>query len=201
MTYGELKQLFIGILNNRKLTPSQAIQFIDEGIARCQRELRIPAMEKSVSAVAGVDFNGVLLPTDYLEIIRIENSLGKKLVRRSLDYVRSYNYTDTPLYYARQINKWVLGPTPPEGDNIRVDYYAEFDDLSADTDENLLTIIAPSLPVYAALSLAADFFLDERTAAFEARYRQTLEQLNAQADTDEVSDASVEPALQYSEDW
>lgn len=201
MNYVELKTLFIGILNNRKLTPSQTAQFINEGIARCQRELRIPAMEKGLEVTIGSSYDGLYIPSDYLKIIRIENSSGKKLTRKSLDYVKSYAYTATPEFYARQVNKWVLGPIPPEGDKVRIDYYAEFDGLENDEDDNILTIIAPTLPVYAALSLAADFFSDIRAPAFEARYTQLLGQLNDQAKSDETADASVDQAIEYPEDW
>lgn len=201
MNYGEVKNLFIGILNNRKLTPSQAIQFIDEGIARCQRQLRIPAMEKALDVTIGANFNGLYIPSDYLKLIRIEDSAGEKLIQKPLDYIRAYNYTGPPQFYARQVNKWVLGPIPAEGDTVRIDYYAEFDGLENDEDDNILTVIAPTLPVYAALSLAADFFSDVRAPAFEARYTQLLNQLNDQATSDETVDASVSQAVEYPDDW
>lgn len=201
MTKGEVRNLFIGILNNRKLTPTLADMFLDEGIRRCQIELRCPAMEKGVEVTIGADFDGLYIPSDYLELVRLQNGEGKKLTKKSLDYVRDYDSPGTPQFYSRQVNKWVLGPIPVEGDKVRVDYYAEFDGLVEDTDDNLLTIIAPTLPVYAALSLAADYFSDDRAQRFEARYLQILGQLNDQADTDEVTDASVEQAFEYPDDF
>jgi len=200
MNYGEMKARFLGLLNNRQCTPSLTASFIDSGIARCQRKLRCPAMEKGLVVTIGTPYSGLWIPGDYLELIRIENSYGKKLTRKSLDYVKCMNGVDVPQFFARQVNKWVLGPTPAQDDTVRIDYYAEFGGLSAEGDENLLSIIAPDLPIYAALSFAADYFIDDRAPLFEARFAQILGELNDQADNDDLADANVEQAFGYPDD-
>lgn len=200
MNYGQLKAKFNRLLNNRQCTPSLTTDFLESGIARCQRQLRCPAMEQGVSITIGGDYQGLWIPGDYLELMRIENSLGKKLIRKSLDYVKAQDAIGIPQFFARQVNKWVLGPIPAEGDKLRLDYYREFDGLVQDTDDNILTIIAPDLPIYAGLTFAADYFTDERASTWDARYNQILQELNDQADNDDLADANVEQAFEYPDD-
>ena len=66
--------------------------------------------------------------------------------------------------------------------------------LSADTDTNWITQVAPTLLVYAALSYAADYFLDDRKQMFEASYVQIAEQMQLMALQDELQNASISPA-------
>jgi hypothetical protein len=68
-----------------------------------------------------------------------------------------------------------------------LNYYAQFTDMTADTDENDLAIIAPDLITYGALSYASDYFMDERGPLFEQRFSQFLSELQGQADDAETS--------------
>lgn len=203
MNLGEVKTQFLALLNNTRCTPTLVTAFIDAGLGRCQRELRCPAMEKSLQITIGSDYDGLWIPGDYLAFIRLENSYGRKLVRKSLDYVkaRAAEGVGTPQFYARQNKQFIIGPLPAEGDTLRLDYYAEFEAVSADTDENLLTLISPYLLIYSALCFASDYFTDVRAERFEGRYVQILGQLNQQTKDDEIIDASVQPEFGFLEDW
>lgn len=200
MTKSEVRTSFLALLHNRQCTPTLADSFLDEGLKRCQRELRCAGMERSLLITIGDDYTGLWIPGDYLEMQRLENSDGKALKKKSLDYVKTFNSGGVPLYYARQGTQLVLGPVPVEGDTLRWDYYAEFGDLTNDSDENVLTIISPYLLVYAALGFASDYFIDERAALFESRYKQLLTSLNDQSDDDDLSDANVSQALEFPDD-
>ena len=47
MNLGNLRSHFIALLNRSDITNSLADTFIDQSIARIQRQLRIPSMEKT----------------------------------------------------------------------------------------------------------------------------------------------------------
>ena len=74
-----------------------------------------------------------------------------------------------------------LFPQPTSG-TVSLYYYGTFDALSADSDENILTKVAPDLAIYAGLTFAADFYLDNRAELFEQKFRQFMNELQGQAD-------------------
>lgn len=202
MNYGELKSQFQGLLNRRDITASQVTTFLDQGISRAQRKLRIPAMEKSV-LVTIESYDGIIIPNDLIELRGITDvTTGRTLTRARLDTALALEmHPGCPAVYARQGGKWRIGPSPEAGRVLRLDYWAEEPALSADADTNLFSEIAPDLLIYSALSYACDFFLDDRAATFEARYMAIVKELQDQADRDELTGNSVmAPAYCYPED-
>jgi hypothetical protein len=90
MNYGELQAQFEGLLKRRDMTPTQSTTFLQQAIARIQRVLRIPPMEKSVAVV----YDGTILtdgeipiPNDYLRLIAMTATSPageeRRLVRRT----------------------------------------------------------------------------------------------------------------------
>lgn len=195
MNYGELKSHFQSILNRRDLTTSLRSTFIDMAISRIQRELRAPLMEKAVEVTISSDYDGLEIPSDYIALVALTVKDEEiKLQRVDLETAQLEARSQTwPRVFARQGGKWILGPTPTEDTVIRIDYFAEMGALSDDTDENTLTIVAPDLITYGALVYAAEYFLDRRLEAFEARYQAMLQAIQAQADYDELSQGVMRP--------
>ena len=78
-------------------------------------------------------------------------------------------------------------------------YYSEFPALSADSDTNNLSTVAPDLIVYAALTYSADYFLDERAEIFEMKYNQFLQEIQEQSNDQELNGGTqvIQPAYQY----
>jgi hypothetical protein len=192
VNYLEMKTEFSALLNRRDVTQAQKDAWLRQGIERAQRVLRIPAMEKAVLFTVPSDYDGLTIPSDYLELIDLKVTLGsgrkRKLTRKSLDEVECAAMTPgEPAIFAREGGKWVLGPTPLEGTVLRINYYGEFDGLVEDTDENILSIICPTLAIYAGLTFAGKPINDKRTPMWEASYTQTLDELHEQADDDELS--------------
>ena len=196
MNYGELRTQFTAVLNRRDLTTSLANTFLQMGISRIQRELRAPFLEKSTLVTIGSSYDGIEIPSDYLALVAL-TVVGQdaKLQRVDLNIAQAEanRGTNIPRVFARQGGKLIIGPTPAEGEVVRIDYYGEVGELSDDTDENTLTIIAWDLVVYAALVLAAEYFLDRRLEAFEIRYQTTLKEITDQADFDDVSSGVIYP--------
>lgn len=194
MNYGEVKTLFLSILNRRDITPTQVTSFVDMGIRRIQRKLRIPSMEKVIIHTS--DGTGIIpVPTDFLEMISMATSdttTHRKLIKIDLQTVLDYGVTnDYPMYYYRAGSEWFLGPRPYQGTQISINYYRDFSDLTNDTDTNWLTLAAPDLVAYAALTYSSDHFLDDRLQLFESRYSGIIEDLMDQAKLDEAQNASI----------
>ena len=68
-----------------------------------------------------------------------------------------------------------------------LNYYALFTDLVADSDENILSQIAPDLLTYAALTYASDYYLDERSDIWESKYAAFGSEIQTQAFEQEQS--------------
>ena len=104
----------------------------------------------------------------------------------------------SPLHFCRQRNQILLHPQPTTG-NVIMDYYAEFAELSSDSDTNGLTSAGSDLLIYTALGYAADYFLDERAPTFEAKSGQFLAEIQSQADTSDQSGVSqvIRPTHSY----
>lgn len=172
-----------GLLNRNDLTDAQADIFIDQAVARIQRTLRIPPMEKTQLYTAGsTGANLLSLPTDFLQLKHLYTPTGTIRYVDLSEYLRTQDAPgNTPVIYTRIQGGLQIKNTPPEGYVITMVYYGEIPDLVNDTDENFLTAIAPDLLVYGALTFAADFFIDERKEAFEATAVRVFEELNQQA--------------------
>jgi hypothetical protein len=191
----QLTAQFLALMNRSDLNanPALAATFISQSIMRLQRELRVPFMEKIVRYTIPDTFDptlGLVIPSDLLELIDIN--------------VDSDNtgYIDYPLQRVQLKEAWVLGPQPKVGSVIEIVYYAEFAPLVNGTDTNTISRIAWDAVVYGALSAAADYYNDDRSQVFEARYSQITQNLQAMADGDELTaDAAVRPALLFNNDW
>lgn len=208
MNYGELKAQFAGLLNRRDMTTVQQDSFMQQGISRIQRELRVPPMEASVSVTQDGSYTAFPIPSTLLELIDISAYDASGTFVRTLTGVdlqtallTARNSGFVPECYARRGSDYVVGPVPATGMQLRIDYYAELPALSADTDTQTLTRIAPDLFIYAALSYAADFYVDKRVGAFEARYQSIKDTLQQQADLDDLTASkAMRPAHDYQDD-
>jgi hypothetical protein len=210
MTLGELKAQFKGLLNNSVVNSNGALvtTFINQGIMRIQRELRVPFMEKQVLYTIPADYTKLAIPADLLELIAImvdrdaDGVLEYELQRKDINMVvGASQLPGHPIVFTRQGGSWILGPKPRDGDKVLIHYYAEFAALTDDASENTCLKVAWDAVLYGALSAACDFLIDERAGVYEKRYVQITQQLQQQADADELTaDAAVGPALHYEDE-
>lgn len=202
MTLAEIKAQFTGLFNNRLLTANTALTqtFIDQGIMRIQRDLRAPAMEKSVNVTIDNTYVGLVIPSDLIELQQIIPAATNRKLRKC-DITRALQLatvTGDPQEYARQGGLWILGNKPLAGAVIRIDYYAELPALVNPTDTNVVSIIAWDLIVNAALVQAGVYFKDKRTADWENQYQTILNGLQDQSDEDDTAaGAEVMPAYAW----
>ena len=66
MNYGQIRTHFKALLNRSDITDALADTFIEQGIARIQRSLRIPSMEKQHNYTFSTQTTKVTLPSDFL---------------------------------------------------------------------------------------------------------------------------------------
>ncbi len=198
MAYVDVKNQFMAILNRRDITPSLVDTFMSFGIQRIQREVRVPSMEKVVELLTDGS-SRLAVPGDLLQFISVHtndtvnhNKLTRTDLRTILDQSK---IPGVPEFYHREAGYIYLGPYPPENTSVFVHYYADLNTLAADSDTNWATEVAPALLIYAALSEAANYFLDDRKPLFEQTYEQVKQSLLEQAQQDEVENASVRPAF------
>ena len=71
MNYGDLKSHFNDLLNRSDITSTLTTRFIDQGIARIQRQLRTPLNEIKKDYSITAQTENLTLPTDFLEIISL----------------------------------------------------------------------------------------------------------------------------------
>lgn len=207
MTLGDLKVQFKALLNNGIVNnnPTLVSTFVNQGIQRIQRELRVPFMEKQILYTIPAGYTKLSIPNDLLQLISIQvdrdgdGVLEYELQRVDMNRVMAASQeVGPPSIYARQGAAWYLGPKPGEGDKVLITYYAEFAALLTDADSNTLTKVAWDAVVYAALVAAASYLNDERKAGFEQDFQRIMLTLQDQADSDELTaDAAVRPALYY----
>lgn len=200
MNYGDLKTHFDALLNRSDITPALTTIFVDQGIARIQRQLRTPLNESKTTYNVTGSTPSITLPTDFLEIISLYAN-EYELQRITMKEYRKLQHSSQqgkPRYFVREQQNLLLWPTPTTGD-IVLYYYAEFPALVNDADTNNLSLVASDLITYAALTFAADYYLDERAQLFETKYLQFLNEIQEQANDQELNGGTQQilPAYQY----
>lgn len=190
MNKGQIRAHFKALLNRSDCSDALADTFIDQALTRIQRFLRIPAMEQqqTYSFTSGTAISQVVVPANMLEIIDLHYD-GVGLLRVPLHEMEALHKTaenGSPSYFARTREILKIAPFPTSG-VLYLNYYAEFDELTSDTSENIITKIASDLLTYTALSYAADYFLDERGPLFDQKSGQFLSEIQEQANSAEQS--------------
>lgn len=203
MNYGQIKSHFQDLLNRSDITTALTTRFIDQSIARIQRQLRTPMSERVLEVTITGQTESMTLPSDFMEIISLYHSeyeLERVSMRRYRELIGNV-FTGKPQYFTRQAEKLLLYPQPADG-KLVLYYHGEFPALSADSDENVLTQSAPDLVIYGALSFAADFYLDNRAELFEGRFNQFLLELQEQANDQELQGGtqSIMPSYRYQDE-
>lgn len=200
MNYGNLRTHFKALLNRSDITDALANTFIEQGIQRIQRQLRVPSMERTLTYAITNKVSFVLVPSDMLELISISHGYQHlvSLPSHKFNEISEGKEEGIPKYFMRRRETLELYPAPSSGE-LKIDYYGEFQVMSADSDESTLAKIASDLICYAALGYAADYYLDERTAVFEQKFIAILNEIQEQANAAEQSGVSqvMRPSAVY----
>lgn len=197
MNYGSIRTHFKALLNRSDITDALADTFIDQGIGRIQRSLRVPSMETQHTYNFSSQATKVALPSNFLEAIDIYygSSDLTRLPMREMQELSQGNETGSPQYFTREGGSFILYPQPSSG-SLVLNYYASFDEMTSDSEENLLAQIAPDLIMYAALTYASDYYLDERSSVFDNKYMTFMSEIQEQANDQELTGSiqSIRPS-------
>lgn len=200
MNYGDLKSHFNDLLNRSDITSSLTTRFIDQGISRIQRQLRTPLNEIKKDYTITSQTENLTLPTDFLEIISLYSAEYelKRITMKEYRKLGNNAYAGKPQVFVREQQHLKLFPQPTSG-TVTLYYYGEFDAMTADSDESKLAQVAPDLILYAALTYAADYYLDERSTLFEQKYQAFLQEIQGQSDDQELNGGTqaIAPAYAY----
>lgn len=202
MNKGELRTHFKNLLNRSDCSDALADTFISQSITRMERNLRIPAMEKTHTYTISAATTELTIPVDFLEIIGLHHG-NTNLSRLSLaKFIETEegNENGTPRFFCRQVDKFSIYPYPTSG-TVVLTYYASFPALATDSDSHGLTTIASDMIVYGALVYAADYFLDERGQLFEGKFQQGVSEIQSYAHDDEISGTvqAIQPTATFIE--
>lgn len=188
MNKGDIRSHFKALLNRSDCSDTLADTFVDQSIARIQRTLRIPSMEKQQSYTLSAATTLLVLPNDFLEIINLyydNTSLTRVPLNQIMEY-KDANENGTPKFFTREGSSLLIYPHPTSG-AVKLNYYGQFADMTADSDENALAQASSDLIIYGALSYASDYYLDERGPLFEQKFVQFLAEIQEQANDAETS--------------
>ena len=203
-----IRNQLIALLNRNDINNTLADTFIDQAVARIQRTLRIPPMEKmEIYAASEQTPDTLILPLDFLELKHLyitgTGQSSYTLQYKDLDSFLRYPESagGRPMFYTRIQGSLKLKPAPTEGAETIMVYYGEIPDLVSDTDENFLTTIAPDLLIYGALSYAADYYVDDRKPMFEETFNRIYSELVEQSLASEMNQSglAISPAYNYPE--
>lgn len=188
MNKGDIRSHFKALLNRSDCSDTLADTFVDQSIARIQRTLRIPSMEKQQSYTISAATTLLVLPNDFLEIINLyydNTSLTRVPLNQIMEY-KDANENGTPKFFTREGSSLLIYPHPTSG-SVKLNYYGQFADMTSDSDENALAQASSDLIIYGALSYSSDYYLDERGPLFEQKFMQFLAEIQEQANDAETS--------------
>lgn len=198
MNKGQIRSQFLALLNRNDCSNELADTFLEQGLARIQRTLRVPSMEKvETYTINTIASDALVLPNDFLNIKHLY--CGDVL----LEYVdlgrflAASNSGNTPTMYTRVQGELKIKPIPPEGTEILMVYIGEIPDLPTDDTTNFITEIAPELLVYGGLTYAADYFIDERKPLFEETFNRVSAELQEQAFLTEFEQSAMSMASPF----
>lgn len=190
-SYSELKTAAANWLARDDLT-SYIPDLITLAEARIYRELKIRQMETALSTAIS---SGVIsVPSGYtqMKFAYVNGSPIKPLTRNSLEQLYSDYPTRSadgkPCVFAREATNFIFGPYPDSDYTIKGVYYKKLDALSDSNTSNWLITDAPDLILFATLTEAKAFIMDDpRITLWEARYQYAKSEIKNQDNHEDFS--------------
>lgn len=184
MNLGQMKTYFKGNLNRTDITDDQAVFYIKSSLARLERTVRLPFMERYRTLTAGAD-GTVIVPTDFIEMIDISVADGPSYDPTGIVNFKKSRYSATRVYTRIQ-NYFHFKPALSPGDQIDIFYYGSFLEVNNDIDTNPIIGMAPDIVMLGACADACIYFVDKRGGTFEQLFQDRMAELN-----DEAADAGL----------
>jgi hypothetical protein len=175
----------------------QIPNFIRMGELRIYRDLRVRAMEASLSTAiaSGV----VAVPSGYvgMKYAYLNSSPIRKLERKDAEWIH-HNYPTraadgVPKFFARDADSFIFGPYPDSAYTMKGTYYKRLPALSALNTSNWFTENAPDLLLYASLISAEPYCMnDERLVLWKSLYEEAGQRIQYEDTNEEFSGSPLE---------
>jgi len=177
---------FNGELNRDDCSQVQAINFVNRGLARIQRSLRIPSMERHRMVLAQGQMTYTSIPADFIEMIDVFASQGcsdmtRPLERKAFRQIVSLPNMSCLNSYARLGNTVHFRGAVPQGGSVLFHYYGAVQSLSDLSDTNEFTLACPDLVTYAALKYAGLWCDHPSTQTWEDTFTGLLGDVQGQS--------------------
>lgn len=191
-SYTQIKTDIADWLNRSDLS-TQVDYFLLGGQNRMYRDLRIRAMETSLSGT--ISSGVVALPSDYIALKHSYLSSTDPytpLTRKSPQWIYEHYPTRAadgkPLYIAREGSNFIFGPYPDSGYTVAGIYYARLAALSGTNTTNWFTANAPELLLFASLTMAEPYLKnDPRLDLWESEYQKIVAAIQKEEDDETFS--------------
>jgi len=196
-SYANLKTAVADWLADDTLT-TYIPDFITLAEARIYRELKVRQMETALSSA--IASNVLAVPSGFMQMkwAYVDGSPTSPLQQVSLEYLYSKYPTRSsdgkPRYFAREGENFVFGPCPDSTYTIKGVYYKKLTVLSDANTTNWLITDAPDLILFASLSEAKAFLMDDpRIQLWEAKYANSKSMIEQQDRDEEFSGSVMSP--------
>jgi len=175
MNTEELRATFKDILNRTDCTEDQVNTLINLGLGRVERtlRLRISQSHRTFTGQSVID-----LPEDFLSLSHVKLN-GKTVQRVPETYDAEPGCLD-PVYQVLEGQVVFPNPVVKPGDAVRVSYYRR-------SGEARYAEELPDLIIYAALTFAADLFVDDRKQGFEQTYLMIASEAQMASDIEQMT--------------
>jgi hypothetical protein len=215
-TYNELVTELQNKLNRTDCTTTLAGYFVNDSIRRIERAVRLPCMERQLIVTATGTMDYIMVPPDLLQIRGVlgpsmdpNNTIGLPLKKIDFDQLlRLPRLNAWPRYWAREQNQIYVRGAATTGQAITLRYYGQFSPFtpaSGSTDPgtgtNEISLIAPDLITFGALSFAGDYFEHPKAADWLTAYNGLLEEVQQIGDTLENDGGPTAVQRMYGEGW
>lgn len=185
MNYGELRTLFLDLLNRDDCTTELADRFISMGLRRVERLLRTPIQKTTLTRTIDGTWQGFEpLPIDYLGLysVTINDVPIPRLTRGQTQDLSGFIIDGADIRFY---------PPPRSGDVLKIVYFNEFLRNVSDQTITDYSLILTDVAAYAALIFAADYFMDARKADWSATLTTLISEVQMMSDIDETSGGSM----------
>lgn len=201
MTRLEVVNQILGLLRRSDCSATLAATFLDQGIARVERQLRTPSMERVAHVTAANTMHSMTIPEDLLQVIDVVAN-GRpldKISHRELIARARCAGVGCPHVYSRFGTGIYFAPFLATGGDVSLAYYGALDALNADPDTNAGTREFPDLLTYAALGFAGRYFRHDETQNWDDLYDQLLSETQDQATQTDATGGSEVVLSAYGE--
>ena len=195
-TYSELNTAVANWLDRDDLT-DRIPEFIALCEARCNRLLRIRAMEEKQTASTVAGQRNLALPTGFIQMRNLQINASPIVPMQYVTpeiYDRLYGSasTGTPQMYTIIADEIQLGPTPASVQTIEMLFYKKFDALTALATTNWMITNAPDVYLYGCLLEAEPFIMnDPRVQLWATAFKQAITDMQEQDNKDRHSGSAL----------